>query len=157
MLNTDVFWIGLGSVVAFTALLVAGMGWWFRSMLTSSMRDQDVARATRDAQVSGDIVNLTNALSQETYNRISWQQDMDRSKQNTKIDHDRVMDIITASLESHKNSLDDTIRRVVKLETITENIDKTLNRLENKLETNADKIAKGHEDLMRSIQSIRKD
>ena len=138
-MSSDSFLITVGGfAIAITAIL-ALINASFRSMLRSNTRDQDIATAKREAEIAAEhkaidtrLVGL-HLVIQDGLNEI-----------------DGMVKKLSLADDVHRASIDDTVKRIIRLETLQENIASTLTRLETKLEGNSDTQA----EIIRTLRAI---
>lgn len=120
---------GAGSIMSVLGLA----GFIFKNMLKAHTRDADIAVATRNAEIVGEhkalialIDQVARSVSDEAEDRVLWQQELDRRLSHAKSNHDHAINGLNEKIEAQKNTLEDTVRRVVKLETVQSHINENL-------------------------------
>lgn len=124
-MNFDI--IALGSfAAAITAIATISFAV-FRLMFNSHTRNADVAKAKQDADTSAKFQALDDRVR----------------------DSENAITRLNTTHESHRDSLDDTVKRIIRIEIIQEQITSSLNKMEAKLDNQNDQLL----ELVRILKS----
>ncbi len=148
-----------GDLFTWLVGVAAGLGsiglvakWLFRAALKEANKEAekatheaDLKRVSHDAAVTSQfdllkqsIETLRDSIRDEARDRQSAMADMEARKQHTKANHEQIMAALERKLENHSGTIGEHTRRIIRLEAVTENIDKALVKIDSGIVANGE-------------------
>lgn len=121
---------GVGALVAIILAMGGISGTTFKLLFASSMSERDAVRAAKTAEYDARMTALDLAIQKQEADRHAFEADMERRKEHTKNNLQAAINGLADKQDRQQSMVEDTVRRVIKVEGAIESFADTLKRLE---------------------------